>query len=302
MKTAVLLMSYGSPEKMDEVLPYLRGIYHGKPVPQYAIDENTRKYAMVNGISPSTAIMNSLLAKMNKALVDYDGKAYLANKHWKPWLEDVLPAIAREKPNRIVGIPVFPFRSENVRSSYYRPLMEIAGRTFEGMHIEFVNGFSENTIFVDMWKDILAGEIERYSPDYLVFSAHSLPTETGSESEYQESFMKAADRISRSLNFSEYMAGFQSRGRYGKSWLGPSLYELSQSLEKGSSVLVVPIGFCYEHMEVIYDLDHEFGSHLAGRGIKYSRSHLPDDSDQFVKLLLDTVGPEMQKDIERDYA
>lgn len=300
MKTAILLMSYGSPETMDEVMPYLAGIYHGRPVPGYAVEENTRKYAMVNGISPSTAIMNSLLDKMNISLEKYDAKAFLANKHWKPWLQDVIPAIASTNAERIVGLPIFPFKSENVRSSYLTPLMEAASKTISGREIEFINGFSENPMFVKMWKNILKGETESNENMKLVFSAHSLPTENNQERDYEEAFMKASEEIARSLGIDSYITGFQSRGRYGNTWLGPSLEEACGSLKAGDRLLVAPIGFCYEHMEVLYDLDREFASFLSGRGIGYKRSHLPDDSKDFVKLLMNMlkIGAPMRVDDE----
>ncbi len=100
MRTAVLLMAYGSPTSMDEVMEYLEGIYEGKPVPDYAVEENTKKYRMFNGRSPSNSIIENILAKLSRKLErNGDYEVFLGNKHWKPTLHDAVTDMSGFSPD-----------------------------------------------------------------------------------------------------------------------------------------------------------------------------------------------------------
>ena len=292
MKTAVLLMGYGSPTSMNDVGEYLKGIYEGRPVPEYAVKENTEKYGMVNGTSPSNAIIESVTDKLRKRFRQDEVGVFLGNKHWKPWISDVVGTIASEGYERILAIPLFPFPSHNVVESYARPLNEIVGRVASDIRLSIVNGLDASEMFCRMWADLIIETDSFDSRDnQIVFTAHSLPNSVNDESGYDTAFRNAAERISEEAGISEYLCGYQSRGKYGKSWLEPSVYDaftsISSSGKKG--VITVPIGFLYTHLEVLYDLDYEFGGFVKRTGMSYSRVPLPDDSPQHIDLLSDTI-------------
>ena len=151
--------------------------------------------------------------------------------------------------------------------------------------ISFVNGFDLN-VLSDVWANLM----KRYPIDEetaVLFDAHSLPLFRGTESEYDGDFRKTSELIAKKLGLKEYFVGYQSRGKYGKSWLEPSVYEILDKIKAGGfrDVLAVPIGFIYEHLEILYDLDHEFGGKVRDNGLIYVRSELPNDSGQMVSLL-----------------
>ncbi len=282
----VILMAYGSPSKMEDVLPYLEGIYEGKPVPEYALKENTEKYAMANGVSPSNAIIDRLLEKLRKELSQY-GKfdVILGNKHWTPSLRDALERSKESGSEEIIAIPLFPFQSTNVNNSYLKPTMDAMKEMAFSAEIRFVNGFD-----IHLLSELWSGLMKQYPIDEetaVLFDAHSLPLFRGQESEYDGDFRKASSLIASKLGIKEYFVGYQSRGKYGNTWLEPSVYDILEKIkEKGyRDVLSVPIGFIYEHLEILYDLDYEFGSKVRDNGLIYVRSELPNDSRPMVSLL-----------------
>lgn len=282
----VILMAYGSPTRMEDVLPYLEGIYEGKPVPEYALKENTEKYAMANGISPSNGIIERIVEKLQKDLSQYgEFDVILGNKHWRPSLADALSTAKQAGAEKIVAIPLFPFQSTNVKNSYLEPSLHAMEEMSLKAEISFVNGFD-----LEMLSDVWAGLMKQYPIDEetaVLFDAHSLPLFRGPENEYDRDFRQASALIAEKLGLKEHFVGYQSRGKYGRTWLEPSVYDLlGQIKEKGyRDVLAVPVGFIYEHLEILYDLDHEFGSRVRENGMIYVRSELPNDSRQMVSLL-----------------
>lgn len=293
MRHAVLLMAYGSPTRMEDVMEYLEGIYEGKEVPQYAVDENTRKYSMFGGKSPSNEIVQNVAEKLSSVLSeDGEFRVFLGNKHWKPSLDDAVKSISEYKPDIIVAIPLFPFPSENVENSYSKPLRESMDRRGVNIPVRIVNGFNDQPRFISAWIEVLKSYANENSGEtFFLFSAHSLPTMRNPETAYKESFFETADRIAAELGIRNYAPAFQSRGKYGKSWLEPSVYATLESNLKsiGRKLVAIPLGFIYDHLEILYDLDYEFGNEVRKAGKEYQRTELPNDSDTYVLCLRDAV-------------
>ncbi|MEM0155985.1 MAG: ferrochelatase [Thermoplasmataceae archaeon] len=292
MKTAILLMAYGSPTSMDDVYPYLQGIYHGRPVPEYAVHENTEKYRMVNAISPSNAILDSMISKLKNRMKEKTIGIFLGNKHWKPWISEVVKDISEEGYRDIIAVPLFPFPSHNVIDSYVDPLTTIVERIAPQTNLTVVNGISGRDEFIRMWADIIH-KVETFNePESLVlFTAHSLPNSLIDENDYDQAFKDAARKISEMSGITEYITAYQSRGKYGDSWLEPSIYDALKTVEtaRKTKIITVPIGFLYTHLEVLYDLDLEFGNSVREHGLRYVRTELPDTKDYCIELLYNVI-------------
>jgi ferrochelatase len=285
----VILLSYGSPERVEDVPEYLSGIFQGKPVPEKILNENIKKYEMVNGKSPSNEIIKNLMNKLQKLLAKYgDFDITDAYKHWHPGIEEVVSSLDSDY-EEIIALPLFAFKSNNIRKSYEIPLKK--GFNGKNMKLKFINGL-DRSILSCMW----ASEISKYMYEYdnFLFTAHSLPL-IDDESDYSNSLARNAKNISRILGIDNYYTAFYSQGPYGK-WIQPSIYDLLDQFRKDNvdSILVSPIGFLYEHLEILYDLDVKYRDFLSEHGIKYLRARTPSDSDQMAVLLkniiLDSAG------------
>lgn len=287
MKTTVILMAYGSPTTLEEVPEYLVEIYEGRPVPDYAMRENMEKYRMVNGVSPSNAIIDSIVLKLKSRLSTLGNlNVVLGNKHWKPFLKNVVSEMEHDPPDMIVGIPLFPFPSINVLNSYLLPLREALESMRLHTEVRMVNGLDLKGL-ADIWTDIIRG-MHPSDNEAILLDAHSLPTFRNPEPEYDRAFKTLSAHIADKLGIESYYRGYQSVGKYGNSWLGPTVYDEFKKIHENGykSVLAAPVGFLYEHLEVLYDLDLEFGKETVLKsGIGYRRSPLPDSSEGIVNLL-----------------
>ena len=296
MKTAVILMAYGSPSKLEEVPEYLKGIYEGREVPEYAMKENMEKYRMVNGVSPSNAIIDSVVKKLTHELSGQgDFRIMLGNKHWKPFLWDVVEGLKGDEPENIIGIPLFPFPSKNVLNSYLTPLKESLESSGMDPEVRMVNGL-DLEMMANLWAEII-GSASLKKDEALFFDAHSLPTFRNREDEYDSAFRKLSEKIANRLDLKSYFRGYQSVGKYGSSWLGPTVFEEFGKVDRSDyrSVLAAPIGFLYEHLEVLYDLDLEFGKHtVTASGMEYRRTELPDDSTALIRVMKDHILKEVE--------
>lgn len=280
-------MAYGSPTTLEEVPEYLVEIYEGRPVPDYAMRENMEKYRMVNGVSPSNAIIDSIVLKLKSRLSTLGNlNVVLGNKHWKPFLKNVVSEMEHDPPDMIVGIPLFPFPSINVLNSYLLPLREALESMRLHTEVRMVNGLDLKGL-ADIWTDIIRG-MHPSDNEAILLDAHSLPTFRNPEPEYDRAFKTLSALIADKLGIESYYRGYQSVGKYGNSWLGPTVYDEFRKIHENGykSVLAAPVGFLYEHLEVLYDLDLEFGKETVLKsGIGYRRSPLPDSSEGIVNLL-----------------
>ena len=296
MKVAVILMAYGSPTRLEEVPEYLKGIYEGRPVPEYAMRENMEKYRMVNGVSPSNAIIDSVVGKLKDKLSDIgDFSIALGNKHWKPFLGDIVSRMKSEPPETIVGIPLFPFPSKNVLNSYQVPLKESLESAGIDPEVRMVNGLDQDSM-ARIWADIIRS-CGVSGDEAILLDAHSLPTFRNPEDEYDMAFSSICRKIAGILGIRTYFRGYQSVGKYGSSWLGPTVFEEFNRMDHSefSSVLAVPVGFLYEHLEVLYDLDKEFGKETVEKeGLNYRRTGLPDDSPGMIEVLMEHIMKEVE--------
>lgn len=283
---SVILMAYGSPTRMEDVRPYLEGIYEGKPVPDYALKENTEKYAMANGVSPSNAIVERIVEKLEKELSSHGQfKVILGNKHWNPSLSDALLEAKNAGSDRIIAIPLFPFPSTNVNNSYLEPTLAAMKSLGLKMEVNFINGFSPEEL-ASMWSLIMKNYVID-DETAVLFDAHSLPLFRGEENEYDSAFRETADILAKKLSVKNFFYGYQSRGKYGNKWLEPSVFDKLETIKKKgiTEILAVPIGFIYEHLEILYDLDFEFGEKVRDEGLIYIRSDLPNDSSSMISIL-----------------
>ena len=291
MKSAIVLLGYGSPDSRDHIIEYLRDVYGGREPPQRAVEETMNKYAAFNYKSPSTEILYSLRDKLEKSLPEHD--IYLGFKHWKPSMRDTASAVIQKGYSDIYLVPLFPIRNKSILKSYNIPFMEFLGNN-SGVNAKMINGMEEIPDLFNHWVQSL-GSIYRDSGDMVIFTAHSLPYKVSEEKEYYSGFVSMAARIAESLGITHWTYAFQSKGTYGSGWLEPSVQLRLEELktEHFRRVLTVPIGFYYDHLEVLYDLDTIFGNSVRERGLEYVRAQLPNDSDKSVNII--KKGVEMVK-------
>ncbi len=282
----ILLMSYGSQERVEDVEEYLSGIFNNRAVPEEVFKENLAKYRMVNGISPSNKIIKNIRDKLSKLLQKYgDFDVTIVYKHWKPDISAGIQSMKNEYEN-IIALPLFPFKSNNNKKSYEIPFMDAIQRNNIRANTIFINGL-DNKMFNYIWMH----NISKYMYDFenVLFAAHSLPL-VDDETEYKNSIFTKIDELSELFNPSNVFKGFYGNNRYGK-WLPPFIYDLKSQIvnKKIDNLLIIPVGFLYEHLEILYDLDVKYREFIENLGIKYGRVETPSSSDELVILLTNVI-------------
>jgi ferrochelatase len=290
MKEAIVLMGYGSPDSKDDIREYLMDVYGGRDPPEYAIKETEAKYSAFNYRSPSTEILNNLARKVRESFNDQGVEVFLSFKHWKPSLEDVASKIIEEGYQLVYAIPLFPIQNSSVMESYVKPFNFYLERSGFNGKIKFVNGFHGKGSLLQHWADQC--RLYKKDGDFFLFTAHSLPHEVSKEKDYYEKFVAMAAEISQNAEIDHWSFAYQSRGSYGKVWLEPSVYVRLEEISRGNfrRIVTVPVGFIYDHLEVLYDLDMLFGEKVKESGFDYGRVKLPNDSDRMVMVIDEIIG------------
>jgi|GEM_PF-884192 ferrochelatase len=288
-RKAAIIMAYGSPENISDLDAYLQDIFGKAPVPPDARADNLKKYSLFGNRSPSNHILDSLKRKMQDRLSDSGIDVYMSFKHWHPSLKETAEMIVNADYREIVELPLFPFPSEGVFNSYSIPFSEeLTARHFKGKR-HSINGFFQNAGFLEIWSSRIKSMLENDHYDRLLLTAHSLPTSRNGEEAYSTAFFAFCRNLANSIQTVKPIAGFQSRSKYGNSWLEPSIQKVIAGESGVESVLVAPLGFCYEHLEVLYDLDIDFSLYLKNLGMKYARVKLMNDSEDFINFLSDVI-------------
>ena len=300
MTDAVLLMAYGSPDTLDQVEAYYTDIRRGSPPPPHLLEELIGRYRAIGGGSPLSRIVERQRAALAAELARRGRPmpVYAAMRHIEPRIGRVVETIAADGVDRFVAIALAPQRSSNAAG--YRRAVEaaIAGLRERGERApEFV--------FVDSWHDqpgliealaAATGEALARFPDpgraRVVFTAHSLPARVVAEGDrYPDELARTAALVAGRLGLTDYDFAFQSAGRTGEPWLGPDLGdEIRRLAGEGVRELVVcPVGFVADHLEVLYDIDIEAQAIAREVGVRLERARSMNDDPTFIAGLADVA-------------
>ena len=268
-------MYYGFPEKREEMREYLKDILHGREPPENLIRENLEKLDIIGGETPSTRIVRSIEEKVSRRLEGKDYNVYLLSKHYRPSLNEASSIISEQE---IYEVPLFPVYSKFIFDSYFDPIE----RQLRGRKIARIVDIGYENGMIDYYRR----KIRKDKGTILTFSAHSIPLE--GDDPYSESVQKLSRTIAGD---EEFINIYHSQGPFHPKWLTPyPEFSISYAKENGyGKIQVVPIGFIYEHIEVLYDLDYKLKGEAAKQGIGYERVPLPNDSDVVIDAIINLI-------------
>lgn len=296
--TGVLLMAYGTPDSLDAVEPYYTHIRRGrKPAPEL-VEDLKQRYELVGGQTPLLQITEATRATLEERLNARDEGAFrviLGMKHWHPFIEEGVRRMAEEGVRRAVGLVLAPHYSEMSVAGYFEYID--AAQTRLGTEIEIVPITSWHLhppylqAIVDRVRRRLA-EFPEGEPVMVAFTAHSLPQRILKEGDpYQDQLIETSRALASMLDLDRWTFSYQSAGQTGEPWLGPDLVETVERLadEGERDLLVVPIGFVSDHLEILYDIDQEAQAAARQRGLTLKRIDSLNASPDFVEGLADLV-------------
>jgi ferrochelatase len=283
MTHAVVLMAYGSPERIDDVPAYYADIRGGRPVSPERLADLTERYRRL-GIETANPL-NEITERTRAALeAELGVPVYTGMKHWTPRIADGAEAALAAGADRIAGLVLAPHYSRLSIAGYRDQLEQAtAGRA----KLDFVESWYLEPGFVDLLADRV-----RSTSAHVVFTAHSLPERILDEGDpYETQLMSSATAIAQRAALREWSFSYQSASPTGEPWLGPDILDHLEALHgRGvDDVLLCPIGFVADHLEIRWDLDTEAQSKAGELGMRVSRIEMPNADPAFVATLATIV-------------
>src|SRR5712691_4559837 len=257
---AVLVMAYGGPGNIDEVEPYLMDVRGGRPTKPQLVEEIRARYARIGGRSPILELTRAQAAGIARALGD-GFRVYVGMRHWHPFIQETVEEIIRAGYQRVVGIAMAPHYSNMSVGAYEKKLLQTAG---ERLDSSLVRSWWHHPRFLDAVTNRVKDALQRFprhSRVRVIFSAHSLPERiVASADSYPEELRGSAEEVARRAKLSDWRLAYQSAGATPEPWLGPDAGTVMTELAKAGNdaVLLVPIGFVCDHVEILYDIDVEY--------------------------------------------
>lgn len=294
---AVLVVSFGGPEKPEDVLPFLENTLRGRNVPRERLLEVARHYEIFGGRSPIND-QNRDLVRLLEAELAARGPAmpvYWGNRNWRPMLADTVSAMKADGIRRALAFVTSAYSSYSGCRQYLENIENAHAAAGEGAPvIDKLRVFYNHPRFIEVWTERIRDAMAAWAPSErdaapIVYTAHSIPLAAARACAYVEQLTEAARLISKSLGRPPDPLVFQSRsGSPSEPWLGPDLAEHLRSVA-AKQVLIAPIGFVSDHMEVVYDLDREARALCENKGIQMARARTPGSHAQFIAMIRDLI-------------
>jgi ferrochelatase len=283
VKAAVVLMAYGSPERLGDVPAYYADIRGGRPIAPENLEDLVERYRRlgIEDSSPLNAITEETRAALEREL---ELPVFTGMKHWTPRIADAAEAALAGGPEVVAGLVLAPHYSAMSIKGYRDQLEQaLAGRA----ELAFVDSWHDEPGFVEL----LAGRV-RGTHAHVVFTAHSLPARIVAEGDpYQEQLLATANLVAERAALRDWSFSFQSESPTGEPWLGPDILDHLASLHEAGirDVLVCPVGFVSDHLEIRWDLDVEARERASELGMRLERIEMPNADPAFVRTLAQIV-------------
>ncbi len=296
-KRGVLVMDYGTPKTLDEVPAYYTHIRHGHPPTKEQLDELLGRYKAIGGQSPLNDITDRQADGIGKVLNGGDEApfaVYLGHKHAAPFIEDAVDRMQDDGVEQAVALVLAPHYANMSVGDYFG---RVRSRIRPGgPEVRYVESWYQEPDFVRFVAERVRRALDAFPKEEqdevrVVFSAHSLPLKALENDPYPEQLHHSGDLIAREAGLRHWLFAWQSAGRTDAEWIGPDIRDVVKELrrEGHANILVCPVGFVADHLEVLYDLDIEAQALARDLDVHLARTESPNDDERFTALLADVV-------------
>jgi len=286
------------------VEPFLARLFRGKKPSSEQLERVKERYRLIGGRSP----LPEITLKQAKALEDslnsegYRFTCYVGMRYGHPLIEETLKEILRDGIREVIALPMAPFRSSASTGAYVEEVSHVRKNIGEKIEISFVVGWHLHPLFLEAIQEKIEEALTQFTPEerkrvHLIFSAHSLPKSLVENEPYVQDMEESVREVVKKLKPLPWHIALQSRGMGPEEWLGPDvesvLTELSQ--QNVREVLIVPIGFVADHIEVLYDIDVLYKRKAESMGMVLKRTNSLNFSKKFIQALSKIVEEHVKK-------
>ena len=274
MKSAVLLLAHGAPERVEDVPEYLSLVRGGQPVSPRVVEEVASRYREIGGSSPLTRWTRVQAEALQKLL---GVPVFFGMRNWRPLIKETMDRVRTAGIGQLACVCLAPQYAELSVGLYMKRTIEAA----DGMQLSWAKSYHDEPLLIEAFAERLRGVAGK-----VIFTAHSLPAPNDI---YERECRETARLVAARAGIADYDFAFQSQGMSGGAWLGPTVETWLDGYTGVRQVVIAPIGFVCDHVEILYDVDVQFKRHAEGCGIALTRIESLNGSETFTRALAEVA-------------
>ena len=302
----VLLMALGGPDSLEAVGPYLQDIRGGRPTPSELVREITDRYRATGGKSPVLATMKEVaryLQERLRATGLASANVYVGMRHWHPYIRETYLNIVTDGVRRIVGVCMAPQNSSLSVGAYIKKVEEARAETGDDAVVTYVRSWNTHPMLIEGIAANIQEALHRFPAATrdrvpVIFTAHSLPEKILKDNDpYPGEVRGTVDAVLKHIDLQTWRFAYQSQGRTTDPWLGPTVEATLDDLHREGHrhVLIAPIGFVSDHLEILYDIDIDFKKRAADKGMRLERIAMFNASPPLIDTLADVIAAHLKE-------
>ena len=292
-RTGIFLMAHGAPESTDDIPEYLKTIRGGRDSTPETIQIIRDRYEQIGGKSPLREITAELAERLEKFL-NQEGpqfKVYVGMRNWSPYIRDEVKRMKEDGIEKVIALCLAPQFSTWSTKLYFNAfedaLKECGG---ENIDVHFVASWANHPLLIDVFAEKYREAMAKLDGEsvYTIFTAHSIPSESIELGDpYDQEFNKTVELLVDRVKPNNWYQAYQSQGMIPVPWLGPTVESVLDKISRvgSKSVLIVPVGFVCDHVEILFDIDIEFKLYAADRKLKLYRTESLNFSPTYIEAL-----------------
>jgi protoporphyrin/coproporphyrin ferrochelatase len=295
----VLLMAHGSPDHLDDMAAYLQHVRGGRPTPQALVDDIRERYRLIGGRSPLLDLTRAQGEGLEARLNANGGRfrVYVGMRHWHPFIKDTLQQMVADGIRRVVAVSMAPQYSRLSVGAYRRALEMAQEELGTSLDVTTVTSWHDHPLLLQAFAESVRAICHQLSAEVraqlsVIFTAHSLPQRIITEGDpYPHEVERTAAGVARLLGLPTWEVAYQSQGATAEPWLGPALDEVFDRAvaQNRRALLVVPVGFVCDHVEILYDIDVLAQKVAQEKGLSLWRTGSLNTSPTFIEALASVV-------------
>jgi ferrochelatase len=291
---AFLLLAFGGPHSLAEVEPFLTRLFRGRKPSKEVLERIKERYRLIGGASPLFKITREQAKRLEKRLGEKGHlfKSYVGMRYGHPMIEETMKEMLEDGIEEVIAIPMAPFQSRKSTGAYIEEVKRVQKNIGEVLKVSFVVGWHMHPLFLEAIREKVYEGLKGFTPEerkgvHLLFTAHSLPKSIIEKDPYAREIDESIRGVVEGLEHRAWKMAYQSKGGGPEDWVGPDVESVLASLSQDGvkRVLIVPIGFVSDHIEILYDIDIVYRETAKSLGIKLKRTTSLNFSEKFVEAL-----------------